>query len=243
MRRQRLPATAQTCCLIRSYMSAPPVAAATPSAVPTASAAPAASEQEAVPSPPPRKVVRRPALEKAAPAKTAKPTKAAKPKTYAPEGDPALKKPGAAKAARASANPTAKLASTAAAVKPKAKPKAAVSSGNPTMKLAATASGAAKPAKATGAGKDRPKGIAKPKTPDDLKMISGVGPKIEGILHSLGIYTFAQVAAWKKAERDWVDDYLKFKGRIEREDWVKQAKALAKGGRDEYVRVFGKEPR
>ena len=171
------------------------------------------------------------------------PTKAAKPKTYAPEGDRALKKPGAAKAAGASANPTAKLASTAAAVKPKAKPKAAVSSGNPTMKLAATASGAAKPAKATGAGKDRPKGIAKPKTPDDLKMISGVGPKIEGILHSLGIYTFAQVAAWKKAERDWVDDYLKFKGRIEREDWVKQAKALAKGGRDEYVRVFGKEPR
>lgn len=59
--------------------SAPPVAAATPSAVPTASAAPAASEQEAVPSPPARKVVRRPALEKAAPAKTAKPTKAAKP--------------------------------------------------------------------------------------------------------------------------------------------------------------------
>ena len=59
--------------------SAPPVAAATPSAVPTASAAPAASEQGAVSSPPPRKVVRRPALEKAAPAKTAKPTKAAKP--------------------------------------------------------------------------------------------------------------------------------------------------------------------
>ena len=169
--------------------------------------------------------------------------RAAKPKTYAPEGDPALKKPGAVKAAGASANPTAKLASTAAAVKPKAKPKTAVSSGNPTMKLAATASGAAKPAKAAGADKDRPKGIAKPKTPDDLKMISGVGPKIEGILHSLGIYTFAQVAAWKKAERDWVDDYLKFKGRIEREDWVKQAKALAKGGRDEYVRVFGKEPR
>jgi predicted flap endonuclease-1-like 5' DNA nuclease len=36
-------------------------------------------------------------------------------------------------------------------------------------------------------------------------MISGVGPKIEGILHSLGIYTYKQVASWKKAEREWVD--------------------------------------
>ena len=77
---------------------------------------------------------------------------------------------------------------------------------------------------------------------DDLKLISGVGPKIEGILHELGIYTYAQVAAWKKAEREWVDGYLNFKGRIERDDWVKQAKALAKGGDAEYIRVFGKKP-
>ena len=63
------------------------------------------------------------------------------------------------------------------------------------------------------------------------------------MLHSLGIYTYAQIAAWKKAERAWVDSYLDFKGRIEREDWVKQAKALAKGGVAEYIRVFGKEPR
>lgn len=74
-------------------------------------------------------------------------------------------------------------------------------------------------------------------------MISGVGPKIEGILHSLGIYTFAQVAAWNAAEREWVDGYLRFKGRIEREDWLNQAKALAKGGEAEYIRVFGKKPR
>ena len=91
--------------------------------------------------------------------------------------------------------------------------------------------------------KNRPAGIDKPENPDDLKLISGVGPKIEGILHSLGIYTYAQVASWKKAEREWVDGYLKFKGRIEREDWVKQAKALAKGGEAEYIRVFGKKPR
>lgn len=91
--------------------------------------------------------------------------------------------------------------------------------------------------------KNRPQGIARPAAIDDLKMISGVGPKIEGILHDLGIFTFAQVASWKKAEREWVDGYLSFHGRIEREDWVKQAKALAKGGEAEYIKVFGKKPR
>ncbi|TIX41161.1 MAG: NADH-quinone oxidoreductase subunit E, partial [Mesorhizobium sp.] len=90
--------------------------------------------------------------------------------------------------------------------------------------------------------KNRPAGIERPVAVDDLKLISGVGPKIEGTLQSLGIYTFAQVASWKKAEREWVDGYLNFKGRIERDDWVKQAKALAKGGVAEYIRVFGKKP-
>jgi len=91
--------------------------------------------------------------------------------------------------------------------------------------------------------KGKPSGIAKPKKPDDLKLISGVGPKIEATLNGLGIYTWAQVASWKKAERDWIDNHLNFKGRIERDEWVKQAKALAKGGVEEYVRVFGKNPR
>ncbi|WP_265519507.1 NADH-quinone oxidoreductase subunit E [Nitratireductor luteus] len=91
--------------------------------------------------------------------------------------------------------------------------------------------------------RNRPKAKPRPAQPDDLKMISGVGPKIEGILNDIGIYTYAQVASWKKAEREWVDGYLRFKGRIEREDWVKQAKALAKGGAAEYERVFGKKPR
>ncbi len=96
---------------------------------------------------------------------------------------------------------------------------------------------------AGGAEKGRPPAVKKPRNPDDLKLISGVGPKLEGVLNGLGIYTYAQVAAWKKAERDWVDNYLKFKGRIERDNWVKQAKALAKGGEAEYIRVFGKKPR
>ncbi len=82
-----------------------------------------------------------------------------------------------------------------------------------------------------------------PEKIDDLKMISGIGPKIEKILHDLGIYTFEQIAAWGPAEIKWVDQRLKFKGRIIREKWVAQADALARGGRDEYVRRFGKEPR
>jgi predicted flap endonuclease-1-like 5' DNA nuclease len=65
--------------------------------------------------------------------------------------------------------------------------------------------------------------------PDDLKMIGGVGPKIEATLHELGIYHFDQVASWTAAEAAWVDSYLRFTGRIEREEWIEQAKALAAG--------------
>jgi len=107
----------------------------------------------------------------------------------------------------------------------------------------ATAAQVAAQAKPSLTDKNRPAGIEKPATLDDLKMISGVGPKIEATLHEIGIFTFAQVASWKKAEREWVDGYLNFKGRIERDDWIKQAKALAKGGEAEYIKVFGKKPR
>jgi predicted flap endonuclease-1-like 5' DNA nuclease len=88
-----------------------------------------------------------------------------------------------------------------------------------------------------------PQPMERPDAPDDLKLISGVGPGIEAKLNALGIYTYAQIASLKKAERDFLDAHLAFRGRIEREDWVRQAKALAKGGVAEYVRVFGKKPR
>ncbi len=90
---------------------------------------------------------------------------------------------------------------------------------------------------------DRPAGIERPASVDNLQLISGVGPRNEAILHSLGIFTYRQVAAWSASERRWVDSYLRFNGRIEREDWVKQADALARGGEAEYFRVFGKKPR
>ena len=66
---------------------------------------------------------------------------------------------------------------------------------------------------------------------DDLTKISGVGPKLEKLLNSLGIYTFDQVAAWSAQDVAWVDARLTFKGRIERDDWMSQAKKLAAGGK------------
>ena len=89
-----------------------------------------------------------------------------------------------------------------------------------------------------------PERLAKPKgKADDLKLISGVGPKLEQTLNKLGFWHFAQIAKWMKKDIAIVDDELSFKGRIERDDWVKQAKALAKGGEAEYIKVFGKKPR
>ena len=70
--------------------------------------------------------------------------------------------------------------------------------------------------------------------PDDLKLIKGVGPKLEGILHDMGIFHFDQIAVWTPNEIAWVDDRLKFKGRIDRDGWIEQAKTLAAGGETEF---------
>jgi predicted flap endonuclease-1-like 5' DNA nuclease len=64
---------------------------------------------------------------------------------------------------------------------------------------------------------------------DDLKRISGVGPRLEQTLNELGIWHFDQIAAWGDKEIAWVDHRVRFKGRIRRDDWVGQASALAAG--------------
>ena len=87
----------------------------------------------------------------------------------------------------------------------------------------------------------KPKAKAKPKpkvlytdgptdgTPDDLKKIKGIGPKFEGDLNSKGIYYFRQIGAWKAADIKMVETVIdSFPGRIKRDEWVKQGKALAK---------------
>ncbi len=65
---------------------------------------------------------------------------------------------------------------------------------------------------------------------DDLKKIKGVGPKLEKLLNDLGFWHFDQIAAWGPEEIAWVDERLTFKGRIERDDWVGKAAALARTG-------------
>jgi large subunit ribosomal protein L21 len=62
---------------------------------------------------------------------------------------------------------------------------------------------------------------------DDLKKLSGVGPALEKKLHAAGVTTFAQIAAWTDADVAAIDEQLSFKGRIEREGWIAQAKELA----------------
>ena len=89
------------------------------------------------------------------------------------------------------------------------------------------------PAKATPAAPKKKPAPSKAKAPskkDDLKQISGVGPALEKKLHGMGVTSFQQIADWKAADIKEVDEKLNFKGRIQREGWVKQAKSLAKGG-------------
>ena len=71
---------------------------------------------------------------------------------------------------------------------------------------------------------------------DDLKMIKGVGPKMEKLLNSLGFFHFDQVAKWTADEVLWVDQNLEgFKGRVSRDNWVQQAGLLASGGVTEFA--------
>jgi NADH-quinone oxidoreductase subunit E len=73
----------------------------------------------------------------------------------------------------------------------------------------------------------QPKAMDRPAKPADLKAMSGIGPKLEKVLNGLGIWTYGQIAAWTPEEIAWVDDYLSFKGRIGRDNWLGQAAALA----------------
>lgn len=62
--------------------------------------------------------------------------------------------------------------------------------------------------------------------PDDLKIISGIGPKLQQALNAQGIYHFWQIAALSEEQLAWLDEnMLSFKGRIKREGWIEQAQA------------------
>jgi predicted flap endonuclease-1-like 5' DNA nuclease len=70
-------------------------------------------------------------------------------------------------------------------------------------------------------------GIAKEAEKDDLKMISGIGPFIEERLHALDIYTFRQISKFTARDIETINDAIEyFSGRIERDEWVSQAREL-----------------
>ena len=89
-----------------------------------------------------------------------------------------------------------------------------------------------KDAKAEKAPKAKAGGFERLKKPDgeadDLKALTGVGPVLEKSLNEYGIFHYRQIGGLKKAEIAEIDEALGLKGRIERDDWVKQAKELAK---------------
>lgn len=135
------------------------------------------------------------------------------------EGGPQAKEKAAPKAAK-----TAKA--------PKAEAKAEAKPAKSAPKAAKAEESAAKISVPEGAKLDEARGVvydSPPAEADDLKLISGVGPVLEEKLHSVGIYRYEQIANWTERNVAEFDELLDFKGRIDREEWISQAKALAKG--------------
>lgn len=92
----------------------------------------------------------------------------------------------------------------------------------------------AKPVSQTKASQPKPAVKAKPvarRKADDLKLIAGIGPKLEQVLNAKGIRSFSEIAAWTDEEIARFDAELGFNGRIGRDDWTGQAKVLAGRGR------------
>jgi NADH-quinone oxidoreductase subunit E len=210
----------------RTYKAFPPPPA--PAPAPGAPAAPAAPAAAA------------PATAKPAaptPASDA-PTTPGRKRQVSEEAAPGLKGPSGPKLSTAQAEAERQQASTAAKA-----------DGTPNSAMRETATGAESPAGKLDAGKaagKRPpaKLFSVPAgAPDDLKLISGVGPVLERSLNAVGIVTWAQVAKLTPAQIEAVESELGFLGRVMRDKWIEQAYALARGGIAEYERVFGKKPR
>ena len=85
----------------------------------------------------------------------------------------------------------------------------------------------------------KPEGLSEARDglPDDLTKVKGIGAKLEKLCNRLGFYHYDQIANWTAEEIAWVDDNLEgFKGRVTRDAWVDQAKALAKNQTPAFVR-------
>lgn len=146
-------------------------------------------------------------------------------KAKAPAAAPAaaMARPAPAAATVVSTTPATATSAPPASKKPAANKPAT----NKMLAAKATSKPATKKALSAPKKLDAPRNDQK----DNLKVIKGIGPKIEGQLNALGVYHFDQIAEWNRATIGWVDDHLSFKGRIDREKWVQQAKTLAKSAK------------
>jgi len=130
-----------------------------------------------------------------------------------------------------------------------AKPPKAPAAPKPAVKQAAEAKNKAKPKSKSKAKPLAEVAEAQPDTltaardgkADDLKLLKGVGPKLEQTLNELGFYHFDQIAAWTPAHVAWVDTRLNFKGRIERDGWIEQAAKLASGEETDFAKRAKKD--
>jgi len=132
---------------------------------------------------------------------------------------------GAASAA-AGGTPAAKSGGASEAQAKPSRDKTAKTAAEPAASVEATPAPAADKAPDSAEVGSRPGNLLeapRAEGPDDLKKISGVGPKLESLLHANGVFHFDQIAAWGPDEIAYMDDKLSFKGRIERDAWISQA--------------------
>lgn len=166
-----------------------------------------------------------PLIAKAEPVAMAEVTKA-EPATAAPKAAPAKPKSAPKPAAAKASKPRTPVAERPVTEKP-----SKVRAASPRASGLDAAIGRTKEAAAQ---QDAPLLLLQPRggKGDDLKQIVGVGPALERLLNEVGVWHFDQIAAWKARDIAFVDSKMKtFKGRITRDEWVKQARTLARGGK------------
>jgi len=136
-----------------------------------------------------------------------------------------------------------KSAAPKAAAAPAPAPAAAPAAAAP-AKLAevpateAPAKAPAKPAAPANMVGTKPKALGRARRfqPDDLKVIEGIGPKMEEALNGMGYFHYDQIASWTPEEVAWIDENLpSFKGRASRDRWVAQAKLILEVGVEEFL--------
>ncbi len=149
------------------------------------------------------------------------------------------KKPAAAKRARGAASDGVAEV-TGSTAKTAAKPVRGTVAAKPETDAKAQSGNAA-----PSAGK-KPRTMKAPRKSgaDDLKLIKGIGPKLETMVNSIGFFHFDQIAKWGQDELAWVDQNLEgFKGRASRDSWVEQAEKLARGEETEFSAKASKDGR